>query len=318
MLRILTPRLVLLLLGLSGVIVALAVSLPLRPGEVALIYVADDRDERNLHIISADGSKNAALEQAGSSYFPDCSPDGRQVAFGVFVQGVGHQIEVMHYDGSHRHPVIDPTAFQMDDVPHPTWSPDSEQLAYITGAWGTDDNRLSVVDVAGGVPHTLVTGLENARGVDWSPDGRHFVFVQTFFNRTGNSYSEIFTADPTDPVQTRLTSRQTTTTNPDWSPDGRQIAFSSIGSFSKSTIFVATADGTNLASVIDGGLRVYAVQPAWSPDGTQIAFAALHDSPSLDLFVMNADGSAMRRLTHGDAFESSPCWLQLAPLPRIR
>lgn len=93
---------------------------------------------------------------------------------------------------------------------------------------------------------------------------------------------------------------------PAFSPDGSRVAFHSPRAGGLPDIYVADADGANLARLTtspaaDGF-------PAWSPDGARIAFASERDG-NWEIYVMNADGSGQTNLSRNPgATDTQPAW----------
>lgn len=107
---------------------------------------------------------------------------------------------------------------------HPTWSPDGQNIAFVSDRAGTYD--IYVMDAEGNDPVRLtpIRGLPHGRrdrwqnlGRDlhpsWYPDGRKIVFTS---NRDGNYEIYIMDADGGNP--TNLTQNGAKDEMPAWSP----------------------------------------------------------------------------------------------------
>lgn len=174
--------------------------------------------------------------------------------------------------------------------PFARWSPDGEELAFLSGSFGS--GRLLIADLRGASER--VVRSEPVSAFDWSPDGAMLIFEAT----SGG----IWTVAPTqDAVPTRLLD---TGHEPVWSPDGRSVAYFD-GTDNLTDIYVMSADGSRPRRLTDNPAADY--QPQWSPDGSQLAFVSERDSNS-NLYLVGADGAGLRRLTSDPAPEENLSW----------
>ena len=114
------------------------------------------------------------------------------------------------------------------------WSPDSSQLAIAS------DNGIAIVRLDGTLERRILPGTR-VSSLDWSPDGRRFVFTSAPLP----AKLELVMADGSDrrPVHTGLNGAA-----PVWSPDGSQIAYEAAGG-----IGTVAADGTGSRLLTEGG-----------------------------------------------------------------
>ena len=219
-----------------------------------------------------------------------------------------------------------------------TWSPDGNQLAFVT---------YRLFDSSNGQFKSLNVWIMNADGsglkpitsdpkrtfydVTWSPDGHKFAATCALVEiskQAGVSYSSanvcIVNADGSGVVPvTRLTNNQTVIENIVWSPDGRKIAFLSNRLLDGSedekplnllsrNIWIMDPDGSHampLTQFTEDHLRITSL--AWSPDSHKLAYIsnrALDGSLSVargrNLWLMHADGSGSSPLTR---FHQADC-----------
>jgi Tol biopolymer transport system component len=142
----------------------------------------------------------------------------------------------------------------------------------------------------------LVLAGEDARTLDWSPDGRRLVYA----TYAGAAY--VMNADGSS--RTPLRGVFTSVDRLSWSPDGSRIAYTS---FSKVGIFIYSFD-TGSSTLLGAGWN-----PAWSPDGTRILFT---DGITCTIWVMGSDGSNPRPLADLTHAGTGNCWSAPAGLLR--
>jgi len=95
--------------------------------------------------------------------------------------------------------------------------------------------------------------------------------------------------------------------SPQYSPDGRWIAFQSSRQGVNAAIWMANADGTELAQITNIS-SPFSGTPRWSPDGRWLAFDAVEKGGGWQVWVMEASGSSPQQLTHGPVTNAIPSW----------
>jgi Tol biopolymer transport system component len=112
-----------------------------------------------------------------SNYYPDWSPDGRQIVFSSGRDG-NFELYVMDADGSNVRRLTNTP----EDEITPRWSPDGSQIVYVfrkTVEYGLYDTHLLLMSADGSQVEQLTNGLyENDDEPAWSPDGRYLAFTR--------------------------------------------------------------------------------------------------------------------------------------------
>jgi Tol biopolymer transport system component len=201
-----------------------------------------------------------------------------------------------------------------EDDTAPIWSPNGQQIAYVSQRDGNREVYVMAADCA-----SLTDGCgQNAVNVTrhpaddwtpaWSPDGKRLAFSSI---RVGNW--EIFVVDlaclsapDTCPDSiTQLTINGNGNLGPVWSLDGSRIAFSSKtpGNWD---IFTMSPGGSDLRQITTDPAND--LSPAWSPDGTRIAFETNRDG-NVEIYVTDANGGAAQNISNFPlANDHGPTW----------
>ncbi len=164
-----------------------------------------------------------------------------------------------------------------------------DRLLYKTKGGGgrprVADNELShiwLVDVNGGEPQLLTSGVHNEHSLAWSPDCTKLAFIS---NRSGNPDNnqlyDLWSIDLKTKSVFRYTENFGTAHQPSWSPDGKWIAF--LGTRSKLNTNDSPAEDTHLYLVSSDGSAVQCLTKAldrrieqinWHPKGEFVYFTA--------------------------------------------
>lgn len=215
---------------------------------------------------------------------------------GLIAWDAGGDIWVANPDGSGAHPITSGPGVDID----PVWSPDGTRLAY----WSLVDTdpslaltaerasdllttsfaSLNLLDVPGGAPTTLVSGVrlnKFAWSVSWAPDSALLVY-----GAADGLTMSVWTIGLEGGVPVRLAEGDA----PAWSPDGGRIAYSRVGG--PAAVMLIGADGTGPTRLTQGfgaGIAAF-MRPQWSPDGSRIAYQT-GSAGAQGIWLIGADGT---------------------------
>ncbi|MBL8232414.1 MAG: serine/threonine-protein kinase, partial [Bryobacterales bacterium] len=270
----------------------------------------------------------------------DWSPGGKQLAIADAANMGGPRTIFQVNFASAEVKQLVPEALYVN---HPTYSPDGEWLAYVSGPSGVAHD-LYIMPASGGQSRRLTRDQRMFAGVAWTPDSREIIFSS---NRNGLFSLWQIAASGGDPQAIpgvgpdsvspsvamrgsqlayltrrvnvnlwrapldgssepeRIISSGRWSAHAEYSPDGASIVFASDRSGSWE-IWRSAADGSEpvrLTSMNAG----QTARPRWSPDGKRIAFNS-NPSGDSEIFVISAEGGAPRQLTRKPGDDSMPFW----------
>jgi eukaryotic-like serine/threonine-protein kinase len=209
------------------------------------------------------------LTYSGHDRSPAASPDGRLLAFVSDRDGVA-RIWIKQLAGGGE------AAISEGPDDYPRFSPDGATILFSR----TEARSVSLfrVPVLGGEPRKLVSDAVDG---DWSPDGRHIVFVR-LTSQQGLTDTSLRIANENGGEErelARLTNQ--TLLHPRWSPDGTTIAAAESGFQQPGQprrIFVTSVDGGSPRWIAPPSATNRLSSVAWSGNGELVYSQALSDA----------------------------------------
>jgi len=235
----------------SNIFFELAVS----PGGKKLAFYEDESD--SIIVTNIDGSEKKNLWMPSLSCINDLcwSPDGTKIAFtSLTSNGSIDSIYVVNKDGTGLIQLVKERG-NIVDYQNLIWSPDGKKIMF--ESIQDKERQIYLIDADGNSQKQLVTGVNNARGFEWSSDGKTIAFSN--FD-TGELCTGILEDTKITHIKklTRLgfgildsgsKGHYIKTYFKKWSSDGTRIVF---GGYHDDKMYVINADGSNLKHIFSG------------------------------------------------------------------
>lgn len=213
------------------------------------------------------------------------SPDGRQIAFSMFVPADGTTL------------ATPPAAPEGAEWAAPVKVID--RLFYRADGRGyleTGNTHIFVLSADGGTPRQLTSGDFNHGGsLAWSPDGETIAFSANRLDDYEHqpAQSEIWSVSVSDGTMTQLTDRLGPDFAPRYSPDGRSIVYLGYDDkkmgYHNTSVYVMDADGSNVRALTgDFDRSINAVE--WAGASNRL-YVSYDDSGDRHLATLSMNGS---------------------------
>ncbi len=238
----------------------------------------------------------------GYDYQPDCSPDGRWVAYVTYRQDAV-ELWVLDLEKKQSHQLTSGGAVNVE----PRFSPDGKRLAFASTSYNgrfhifvgdfssgelTNVRRLTG-ESRSNLPRFYYSEFDHEISPTWSPDGADIIFVSNRGHIYGTGGFWRMKAEPG--AETRAIHYEETAwkARPDFSPDGKRIVYASYLGRQWHQLWVMPSQGGDPFPLSYGEFDN--TNPRWSPDGKHIAFIS-NRSGNTSLWVLDALGGAQRQV----------------------
>jgi len=184
------------------------------------------------------------------------------------------------------------------NVSDSTWSPDAQQIAFITNISGR--NNLWVVPAESGWPVQLTVSSQRQVSPAWSPNGRWIAYCS---DHDGDEQWDVFLVSPANGQVINLTNTpEISEEAPAWSPDGNFLAYivkpKESPTYEIDVIEILTKQVRHLTSNTSKDLGNF--NPIWSRDGKWIVYTQQNATgKDSNIFIASvADGKATNLTPH--------------------
>lgn len=241
------------------------------PDGKSVVFVSGREGGKNLWIVRFETNEVVrATDFTLPSYAdqPCWSPTRQEIVFTSNRAGGAPDLWLLNLDTNEQKQLTaDPSVDWM-----PTFSPDGNQIAFVSDRSGTDS--VWIMNRDGGEARKLV---DNAWDPAWSPDGASLAFRSLDRDKPGVAVVSVSGGKPVVVAPKA--------TNPTWSPDGRRLCVVS-RSGTREELELVNADGSRPVSLPQLGQSPRS--PRWSHDGSRLIYDALADGRR-NLFVLTLD-----------------------------
>jgi len=254
------------------------------PDGQQVVFQSNRSGSNQIWIMQSDGSGltriTDVIEQASGqgAETPAWSPDGRWIAFAVYVEKDNNDVFIMRPDGSEQTRLTHGTGF--DDHPH--WSADGEQIIFNSNRdtpdpeapWHLGYHDIWSVRPDGSDEVKLLACETVCTYASLSPDGRKLAYRRVddsvglnWLHESGVRNSEVYLYDLDSKENRLLAGHPAFDGWPVWSPDGEWVVFASnrgVASL-QGQVWRVRQDGSDLQQVTEGEWSH--TQPSVSQDG---------------------------------------------------
>jgi len=236
----------------------------------------------------------------GYDYQPDCSPDGRWVAYVSYRQDA-LELWVLDLEKRQSHQLTSGGAVNIE----PRFSPDGKRIAFVSTSY---NGRFHIFtgDFSGGeltnvrrltgesrsdLPRFYYSEFDHEISPTWSPDGADLIFVSNRGHIYGTGGFWRMKAEPGAEAREIHYEETAWKARPGFSPDGERIVYASYLGGQWHQLWLMPSEGGDPFPLSYGDFDN--TNPRWSPDGKQIAFIS-NRGGNTSLWVLDALGGAQR------------------------
>jgi hypothetical protein len=188
--------------------------------------VAFDRGRNNeVWLMNRDGSNPHFLTNGTT---PSFSPDGTRLAVGGAQTAFNrYELDLVNLDGTGRHPVASDAA----PFPHPSWSPDGKQIAFV----GFTREQMDFPSIRRvGSDGSGETGVRTfGAGPRWSPDGKWISYTENGDRSLPTAIHVVRPDGSADRRVARLNGLDAFAAT--WSPNGQRLVFNALAAGTESS-----------------------------------------------------------------------------------
>lgn len=238
----------------------------------------------------------------GYDYEPDCSRDGRWVAF-VRYEHDAMELWVLDLETDQAHPLTRDGIVNVD----PHFSPDGKRLVFVSTSFH-GRFHIFVGDFANGVlsnverltgetrstlPRFYYSEFNHEISPAWSPDGKEIVYVSNRGHIYGTGGFWRMKAEPGAEAHEIHYEETAWKARPEFSPDGKRLVYASYLGGQWHHLWLMPAEGGDAFPISYGEFDN--TNPRWSPDGARIAFIS-NRGGNTSLWVQEVAGGAQHRI----------------------
>lgn len=211
----------------------------------------------------------------------------------------------------------------------PTWSPDSQSLAFLSRGEESDAKaQLFLITIQGGETKQVCTVPNGVSDITWSPDGSRIAFLAfsgsepesdpLVLRPDAEQHRRLWTIRPESDTPEPVTPDGFTIWNYAWTPDSHQFAVYYVDTpgetgWFRGQIGLVAASGGAIRQLSQ--LTRQACGLTWSPDGTRLAYLSGEwsdpDRGGGDIYTLSIANGQTRNLTPG--IDWSPSWCHWFP-----
>jgi len=259
-----------------------------------VVFSRGSGDRRDLWVVDYDGENLLRLTANRTlNLCPDWKPDGSEIAFTSYSQGMQGLYSLDTATGKVRR-VIAQDGLNLGA----SWHPDGQELLISLSRSGNPE--IYRIDPEGQIIRRLTALPSIEVSPEWSPNGRELVFTS---DMTGTP--QLYMLDDVGSARRRLTWEGRYNDSATWSPSGEQIVYATRET--NITQLVMTRTTGEARRILTDARWRNCEDPSWAPDGRHIVFAS-DRSGVFKLYVMDVLEGGVRQLTFGDEPDITPAW----------